>query len=238
MALTVNIDAKARIFRLFDLAQVLGESELDLSEMDLSQTDDIRRVYETVTEFVETGEVGAYDDMLFHMHGLDPETCEITLSDTTEKSVSPDEITLENQPVGALVRGLENLEPGKVLLATLTEGDARWDFDSDMEVESANPSDLVLGYYDCSAEEDQYDVMGNALFEYLCDTFSTDQIKYAGNSLELQDFVFHPQQVLGQLFVVTQSLDSDVTLLERISPVDTELQDYGWQLLVNPANDI
>lgn len=235
MALNLAIEAKARIFRLFDLSQLLNVSDFDISELDLNAHEDITRLYEHVTEFIETGEVGAYDDMLFHLHGFDPETATITANEENELDI--DALTLLNQPVGELIRDAEDLEVGRVLLATLDTGDARWDFAGDIESESIKAEKLALGYYDCSIEEDQYDVMGNALFSYLCDTFSTDQISYDARKLELEDFVFHPEQVFGQIFIVREVLGTGEKTLERIDPEDAPVQDTAWQLLVNSYSD-
>jgi len=236
MALSVSINGEARVFRLFDLADLFHEMDVDVSQIDLSQQDEIDRLYAMATEFVETGEVGAYDDMMFHLHGFDPETSEIFIQDMQELQVSPDEITLANQPVGEIVKEIEGLDVGKVVLATLTTGDAQWDFDSDAVVEDIDPSALSLGYFDCSEVADQYDMLGNALLDYLCDTFSTDEISYDGEKLELQDFVLHPEQVYGQLFVVSQT-DTGVKVLEKLDPSDVPLQDQQWQLLTNRYND-
>ncbi len=235
MALNLTIEAKTRIFRLFDLSQLLNTSDLDLSELDLEGHEDITRLYEFVTEFVETGEVGAYDDMLFHLHGFDPETATITANEANELDI--DALTLVNQPVRELVRKAEGPEVGRVLLATLDTGDARWDFAGEQEAETVDAQSVALGYYDCSAEADQYDVMGNALFSYLCDTFSTDQISYEGEKLELEDFVYHPEQVFGQIFVVREALGTGEKVLERLDPEDIPVQDSAWQLLTNAYTD-
>ena len=238
MALTVSIEAKARICRVFDLSQLIDASEFDPAEVDLSQQADIRQLYEYVTEFVETGEVGAYDDMLFHLHGFDPEICEIVIHDRKDRTIDPDAITLRNRPVAEIVGDMERLPAGKMVLATLSTGDARWDFAGREEVAQADPSALQLGYYDCGGEGDSYEIVANALFDYLCDTFSTDGIAYGGEALELQDFVFHEQQVYGEIFVVTQAPDSDLRMLQRLDPEESALQDRGWQLLVNRYSDV
>ncbi len=236
MALNVHIDAKAKIFRLFDLKQLMGETDLDLSEVDLSQSDEIGALFERVTEFVETGEVGAYDDMLFHLHGIDPEICEISLQNGEEKVVSLDEIILKNDAIAPeLLKKLERYESGSLFLATLTTGDAAWDFMGDKEREAADPSKLTMRYVDCSEEADTYEIIASALMEDLCDVVSTDGISYAREKLELQDFVLHPKHLYGKLFVVTKALESSARVLERIDPPGTELQDNGWVLFQDEA---
>jgi len=52
----------------------------------------------------------------------------------------------------------------------------------------------------------------------------------------LQDFVLHPEQVYGQLFVVSQT-DTGMKILEKLDPSDVPLQDQQWQLLTNRYND-
>ena len=236
MAVNVHIDAKAKIFRLFDLRQLMGESDLDLSEVDLSQSDEIQALFERVTEFVETGEVGAYDDMLFHLHGIDPEICEISLQNGEEKVVSLDEITLKNDTIAPeLLKKLERYEPGNLFLATLTTGDAAWDFMGDREHDKIDPAKLTMRYVDCSEELDTYEIIASALMEDLCDVVSTDGISYAREKLELQDFVFHPKHLYGKLFVVTKALESSARVLERIDPPAVELQDNGWVLFQDEA---
>ena len=238
MALQVHIDAAAKIFRLFDLKQLMGEADLDLSSFDLTQSDEAARLYRRVTEFVETGEIGAYDDILLHVHGIDPEVCEITLKNGVQTAVSTDEIVLKNQSLSTLTEQMNQMEEGSILLATLTSGDAAWDFESDIETADIDPSCFTLGYYDCSKEMDQYNVLENALFESLCDMLSTDEIAYDGKELQLADFVLHPKQVYGQLFVVRTLTDTDTRVLTRIDPPDVELQDIGWQLLQNFSDKV
>jgi hypothetical protein len=238
MALNVHIDAKAKIFRLFDLQQLMGEMDLDISSFDLTQSDEIARLYKRVTEFVETGEIGAYDDMLFHVHGIDPEVCEITLRESSEKVVAPDDITLKNKTFSHLINELTKMEEERVLFATLTTGDAVWDFESDIEAGDIDPSLLSLGYYDCSKELDQYGVLESALLEPLCDMLSTDEIGYDGKTFQLADFVLHPGRVYGQLFVVRTLTDTETKVLTRIDPPNLELQDIGWQLLQNFSDEV
>ena len=238
MALQVHIDAKAKIFRLFDLRQLMGEADLDLSEIDLSQSDEIQNLYDRVMEFVETGEVGAYDDMLFHLHGIDPEICEITLQNGEEKVVSTDDITLKNESVASeLQKKLERYAPGSLFLATLTTGDAAWDFMGDGEPEKVDPAKLTMRYVDCSEEADTYEIIAGALYEDLCDVLSTDNIRYARQPLELQDFVLHPKHLFGKLFVVRKALESSARVLERIDPPHVELQDGGWILLQSESGE-
>lgn len=233
MSLRVHIDGKAKIFRLFDLRQLLGETEIDPMAIDVADSDEVEKLYETVSEFVETGEVGAYDDMLFHMHGIDPEICEITLQNGQDHVVTLDEVTLKNQPMEKLSKTLHRFEEGEMFLVTMTTGDATWDFESDIETDRSDPAKLTMPYYDCSEEMDQEALRSTALYELLCDTVSTDGIHYGRKPLELSDFVLHPKRVYGQIFIVRRLLGSDVKVLERIDPPNADLQDQSWQLMQN-----
>ncbi len=240
MALSVRIDAEAKIFRLFDLHQLMEGAELDLQTFDLFGRDDVDRLYRRVSEFVETGEIGAYDDIVLHVHGINPEVCEITLKNPPgeEKTVTTDDITLQNRPFAPLLEKLTHYPPGRLFLATVSVGDGAWDFDSDIEEGVADPARLLLGYYDCGEEMDPYALLASALFEPLCDLLSTDEISYAQERLEMADFVFHPRRVYGQLFVVTQLNDTDTRVLTRIDPPSVELQDMGWPLMQNLSDEV
>ncbi len=238
MALQVTIKAKAKIFRLFDLQQVMQENGIDIGEFDLAQNDDIRRLYDYATEYIETGEVGAYDDLLFDLHGIDPEICEIELKNGGVQRVSIDEITLKNQPVSTLLKKMERFEDGRIFFTTLTTGDAAWDFYSDIEDTKIDPMKFSLGYYDCLEEIDQYDAISTTLYDDLCDTVSTDQIGYGRRSLELSDFVLHQKRIYGQLLVVRLMRDSRVKVLERVDLGGMEYADQSWALLSDRQNDL
>jgi len=238
MALQVTIKGKAKIFRLFDLQRVMNENGIDIGEFDLAQNEDIQRLYSYASEYIETGEVGAYDDLLFDLHGIDPEICEIELKNGGERTVSIDEITLQNQPVTNLLKKLERFEDGRIFFTTLTTGDAVWDFDSEIEDEKIDPMKFSLGYYDCLEEMDQYDAISTTLYDDLCDTLSTDQIRYGRRGFELRDFVLHQQRLYGQLLVVRLTRDSRVKVLERVDLGGMEYADQSWALLSDKHTDL
>ena len=238
MALQVTIKGKAKIFRLFDLQRVMNENGIDIGEFDLAQNEDIQRLYSYASEYIETGEVGAYDDLLFDLHGIDPEICEIELKNGGERTVSIDEITLQNQPVTNLLKKLERFEDGRIFFTTLTTGDAVWDFDSEIEDEKIDPMKFSLGYYDCLEEMDQYDAISTTLYDDLCDTLSTDQIRYGRRGFELRDFVLHQQRLYGQLLVVRLMRDSRVKVLERVDLGGMEYADQSWALLSDKHTDL
>jgi len=150
------------------------------------------------------------------IHGINPETCKFKLTNSEEKDLFLDNITLKNIKIENLLRNIQEAEIGDIFFIKTFEGEALWDFDSDIETNSVEPQSLEVGYIDCSIEHDQYDLFREGLYDLLCDTVSTDYIRYSGEKFELLDFVFHPAHIFVQLYVVREDPIAETKFLQKV----------------------
>ena len=212
----VSVKGAAKVLRVYNVSRMEIEG-LDISEFDLESAEDVRELFELVNDFVETGEVEAFEPPV-ELNGVDPDECTIEIDG---KRYTTDEVTLWNENIMDLLSNIQEAEVGDLFYIRSMEGDGLWDIDSDAE--EIDPSKLAIGYVDCSVMFDQYDVLREGYLDFICDTILPEHMKYEDAMFELKDFVFFPVQVYGQLYVVVKDPVEDVKLLQKV--------DFGGRLL-------
>ncbi|WP_281950572.1 hypothetical protein [Nitrosophilus kaiyonis] len=214
MGLNLSINGTAKIFKIYNLSRMEIEG-IDFSAYDIEVKEDVIELMEILNEFIETGEADAYD---YHqeIHGVEPENCKFKLTNSTTKEIVLDEITLKNIKPQELIKDIENANVGDLFFIKNFEGEALWDFDSDIEVENIDPQKLEIGYIECLEGLDQYDIFREGIYDLLCDTVSTDYIRYEGEKFELLDFVFHPIHIFAQLYIVKEDPLGETKVLQKV----------------------
>ena len=212
----VSVKGAAKVIRVYNVSRMEIEG-LDLSEFDLESAEDVRELFDLVNDFVETGEVEAFEPPV-ELNGVDPDECTIEIEG---KRYTSDEVTLWNENIVELLSNIQEAKVGDLFYIRSLEGDGLWDIDSDAE--HIEPSKLALGYVDCSVMFDQYDVLREGYLDIICDTILPEHIRYEDARFELKDFVFHPVQIYGQLYVVVKDPVEDVKFLQKV--------DFGGRLL-------
>lgn len=214
MSQILSIRGEANIIKFYNISRLEIEN-FDISSYDLESKEDLRELNEIVNDFIESGEADEYD-IHKEIHGVDPETCELKITNGEEKILSLDDITLKNVDLEKILSDIANAGIGEVFVVRVSKGDALWDFESGIE-EDIDPTFLEIGYFDCLADNlDQYDVFRDEIYSLLCDMVSTDYLKYKGEKFELRDFVFHPAKVSSKMYIVTQDPDSGLKLLQKV----------------------
>jgi len=214
MSLNLTIKGDAKIVKIYNVTRLDIEG-LDLNSYDLEVKEDVKELFEIVNDFVETGEADVYD-MHSEIHGLDPESCRFKLYDTTQKEFVLDEAVLKNITPQELLKDVQNAQIGEIFYIKSFEGEALWDFDSDIEEKDIDPSNFEIGYIDCSYDMDQYDVFKEGVYDLICDTVNTDYIRYKKEKFELVDFVFHPNHIFGQLYIVKEDPIAQTKVLQKV----------------------
>lgn len=228
MSLSVTINGRARIIKFYDLSRLEVEG-FDLGAFDLAQREDINRIFELAQEFIESGEAEVYDKPAFEFHGLDPDECTIRVANGEELELIPDEVTLTTVSPRAILSKIERFEPGTLFFAHQLIGDATWEFDSNVEAEKIDPEKFELKIFDCFGDIDQHEGMSSGVYDILCDTILTDDMRYASKRFELLSFVFHKMQIRGQLYIVRLSRDSRIKVLEKVDIGGAVVADQEWQ---------
>jgi hypothetical protein len=227
MDLRLTIQGKARIVEFYDVSKI---GALDSSSFDLAQRGDVSLLFEQISELIESAEADQFEAPLYTIHGVVPEGCEITLNNDKEHRLTLDDVTLENRSAEKYHKMIECLPDRTPVFIKMSVGDALWDFDAEGEDKRIDPSNLSLGYLDCS-KISQYDAMGSGLYEILCDTVVTDGMHYDGSKFELMSFVEHDMQVFGSLFIVRETKEAGIKTLLRVDVGGKEMADDPWSEL-------
>ncbi len=212
----VSIKGAAKVIRIYNVSRMEIEG-LDVSEYDLTSAEDVKELFEIVNDFIETGEVEAFEPPI-EINGVDPDECTIEID---KKRYTSDEVTLHNENILELLRSVQEAEVGDLFFIKSFEGEGLWDFESDLT--TLEPQKLGIGYVDCSVMFDQYDILREGYLDVICDTLLPEHLFYDGAMFTLSDFVFHPAQVYGQLYVVKEDALGEVKLLQKV--------DFGGRLL-------
>jgi hypothetical protein len=209
----IKIKGAAKVAKLYNVTRLEMEG-VDFSEYDLESAEDVRELFETVNDFVESGEADAIEPPL-EIQGVDPDESAIQIG---EKSYFSDELTLKNIKLEELLEPIQDAEVGDIYYIRTLEGDGQWLIESEDEV---TPEDVEIGYVDCSLYFDQYDVLREGYLEVICDTVLPDRLSVKDQRVEVAEFIFDPVQIFAQLYRVVET--DGVKVLERI--------DYGGRVL-------
>ena len=219
----ITIKGAAKVVKFYNVTRLEIEG-LEIDEFDLESREDVRELFETVNDFVETGEADAFEPPM-ELRGVDPEECAIRVAEHTLYS---DEVVLANENIVSLVESIQDAEEGEVFYVRSFEGEGVWNFESEGDIDE--PKTLQLGYVDCSILFDQYDVLREGYLDTICDTILPEHISYKNQRIELSEFLFNPVQVYGQLYVVKKDPIEEVNILQKV--------DFGGRMLVGADFDV
>jgi len=168
----------------------------------------IEELYEVVTNLLETGEL----DALILPQELKMISLENLYMELDGEVIDISSITLLNSDLDSLV-DISPYEEGMVFLIRHYRGDGEFIYDLDYELEV---EDLSFDYIDCSQEFDQYDILRESYLEDFCDSVIADSLKYNGEPLEFEEFIFDPQLVKDELYIVKRDPITDLNFLEKL----------------------
>ncbi len=230
MRVALSLRGKAKMIKIYDLTN-LEERGFNISNANLSQQEDVDRLFEIANELTDSGESQEYQDPFLDLHCAEAEDCTLTFRNEEEIIAEIDEVTLENISAKKILQKMEQSENGSVFFVKIFSGDALWDFETESEDAKIEPSKLSIGYFDCAYEMDQEESRSCGFYDLICDSLLTDKINYQGNKFELQDFVFHTMQVNGTFFIVRENEESNIKTLEAVAFGGKEISDSAWSEL-------
>ncbi len=221
--MTISIAGKAKVAKIYNLARLEMEG-VDFDEFDLESKEDVKELFEIVSDYVETAEADAIEAPQ-ELHMADPDEVSIEIAG---KKYYPDELVLKNQNIVELLSSIQEAKEGDLFYIVTMEGDGRWDIDCDTEEVAA--SDVALDYVDCSILFDQYDILKEGYLDVVCDTILPEKIEISGVQTELEEFFFEPIQMYGQLYVVKKDPVADINVLQKV--------DFGGRKLAGTDMDV
>ncbi len=213
----ISIKGAAKVIKIYNVGRMDIEG-LDISEIDLESKEDVRELFELVNDFVDTGEVDAFEPPI-EIEGVDADECVIEVN---QKRYYSDEIQLKNSSIMDLLAPIQESEEGELFYIRSYEGDGVWDFEVDTEASSEN---IAVEYVDCSLLFDQYDILREGYLDLICDTLLPRSLSIDGVEAEVSEFIFHPQQVYGQLYIAKKDPVADIMILQKV--------DFGGRSLVD-----
>ena len=192
----------------------LGSLEtLDYDIDALSDEAEIQEFMEEVATLVESGEVDAVGDVckykVIPSEAIDYLGC--SDEDSEEKEISLDSFKLVNKSLADLSEFLETANVGDIIYLRKEEGNAT----VELSLEVENSDDMMnIEYFDCSEALDSYDVLRESYLDSICDTLLPETISANDQKAVLENYVFEPQIVFGELYRVIEV--DGITTLDRI----------------------
>ena len=219
MSIRVSISGEGRVVKFYNLTQVGALEGIDIDIYDLNEESDIEEFFQRAEEFAETGEADILDNVM-EGRGLDPEGIEeavLTNPNGSEIDLEIDDMVLENLPLEQYVKRIKEGNIGDIIYIRSESGKATWDLSADYEGEEADPTNLKIAYFNCASQMDTYTLLQESFYEHLCDTLAVDFLTFENRKFELDDFIFEPIEVYGDLYVIKEDLQTHAKVIERIS---------------------
>jgi hypothetical protein len=200
------------------MAQLIIRGEIDnlnfynlttgLSDLNPDSTYKISELYEVVTNLVESGELDALvSPQEIKMASLD--NLEIELN---QEYIDSSSLKLKNKDISSLIDLSEN-EEGELYLLRHYKGDGEFSYEID---DTTTEKDLSFEYLDCSQDFDQFDVLRESYLASFCDTIVANSLKIDDEPLDFEDFIFEPQLVRDELYIVKKDTITGINFLEKL----------------------
>jgi hypothetical protein len=233
MRVELLVKGQAKIINIYDLTDFENRG-FDISNVNLSQQDEIDNLFDIANELTNSGESQEYQDLFLQLHCVEAENCTFTLKSEEEVTAEVDEVTLKNLSAQKILKSMEQSRNATIFFVKVFSGEAVWDFETETADMPIDPKKLNIGYFDCVQEIDQQESISSSFYDFVCDTLLTDKISYQENKFELVDFVFHSMQTTGTFFIVREDEQSNIKTLETIDFGGKELSDRVWSELRAP----
>ncbi len=215
MAFRLHIEGEGKKIGFYRLNRLEMEGlEID-PDADFDE-ESIKELFDTVNGYIESGELDLLDSSM-KLTAIDPETVRMVLDvdGLEEREISLDDITLRNIDVDRKLTLLESAKVGDIFFVRTETGEAYWDFNGESEG-AFSPHNIKLGYLDCSESHDQYDILRESCYDFLCDLVLPEEADYNDEKLELEEHILRTGQVYGELYVVREELPGHRKIFQRI----------------------
>ncbi len=233
MAFKLHIEGEGKKIGFYKLNRLEMEGvEID-ADTDFEEMD-IKELFENINAYIESGELDELDSSQT-LTVVDPENATLTLDadGLEEVEISLDDVTLENLNVDKKLKLLEKSKIGDVFFVRSEVGDAYWDLAGEGEP-TFSIQNVKLGYLDCSESHDQYDLLRDSYYEFLCDLVVPEVAYYNDEKLELEEHILRTRQVFGDLYIVRQELPGREKIFQRVT-LEEKMRLDGFDDTVEPV---
>lgn len=233
MAFKLHIEGEGRKIGFYKLNRLEFEGvEID-TDTDFDEVD-IKELFENINAYIESGELDELDAS-HTITAIDPDSATVTLDadGLDEVEVSMDDLSLKNLDVDRELKLLKSAKIGDIFFVRTEAGEAYWDLSGEGE-ESFSLQNVEIGYLDCTNSHDQYELLRDSYYEFLCDQIIPQEACYKGEKLELDEHVLRSCQVFGDLYIVRQELPGREKIFQRVT-LEERMRLNGFDDTVEPA---
>jgi len=191
----------------------LGDlEELEVNLEDLNEEADIEAAFEELDAYAQSSEIDLSCDIK-QCRVINPEEIEyISLEKDidNEKELTLDDFKLINLPLNDIEELIDSSEIGDILYLRVENGN----FIYRIEAEDGD-IDLELGYYDCSKDLSNFDLLAKDYYGNLCDSLVPDYLVKKLNA-NIDEYKFEPTIIYAKLFKVIFDEESKSKVLEKV----------------------
>jgi len=191
---------------------MLEEYEIDTE--DINEESDIKSIMEEIDAYAQSGELDIMTDVCSYnvMNAEDVEYLAMRDEESEEKEISTDSFKLVNKTMDELKDLLQRASVGNVIYLRKEQGKANITLSLELQ-----KSDEVmnLSYFDCSTGMDKYDLLRESYYDVVCDTFLPESLATQENQATVENFVFEPEIVYGELYKIVEN-EEGIKSLEKI----------------------
>jgi len=189
----------------------VGElEEFDYNVDDLNESADIESFMQEIDAYAQSGELNATTDIKSYrvMNSEDVEYCAQS-DEGKEVEISLDDFKLKNQTLQPIKELLENARVGDIIYLRKEQG--RGSYELSLELEDSS-GEMSLGYFDCSESLDGYDLLRESYYDVVCDTILPASITAGDSKAVVENFLFEPQLIYGELYRVVTTENGEKSL--------------------------
>ena len=202
--------------------------EYDIDREESYEEFEIKNIMEEIDAYAQSGELDVVADTYTYkvMNSEDIEYLALSDEDEQEKEISVDAFSLVNQTLEPIKNLLERASIGDVIYLRKEQGKAN--ITLSLEMQNAQEA-MILEYFDCSGEMDEYDLLRESYFDVVCDTFLPESLKTQENKATVDTYLFEPQIVYGELYRMVLNEDG-VKTMEKVDLPGYYFQDIESEI--------
>lgn len=198
---------------------ILEDYEIESEEV--YDESEIKSIMEEIDTYAQSGELDVMADVCRYnvMNNEDIEYLALSDEDAQEKEVVFDVFKLVNKDMQELNELLKRASADDVIYLRKEEGKAHMTFSLECEEKES----MCFNYFDCSASMDEYDLLRESYYDTVCDTFLPETLSANNKQAVIDNFVFEPQIVYGELYKIVIN-EEGIKSLQKV-----ELPGYYFQ---------
>ena len=206
---------------IVSLSNVGTLQEYNIDSEDINEESEIKSIMEEIDAYAQSGELNVMTDVCTYkvMNGEDIEYLAIADEEGDEKEVSMDSFKLVNKDMQEMRSLLERASVGDIIYLRKEEGKANMTLSLEIEENET----MSLCYFDCSVDMDEYDLLRESYYDTVCDTFLPETLSTKENQASVDNFLFEPQIVYGELYKIVTN-EAGIKSLQKV-----EIPGYYFQ---------